>query len=144
MPGTAASLVDVGADRHVEQMLRRFSARVVMLMASHERFGLFGMLSNDTAQACGKGQGQRRGHRPKQICDGEKPCPLSSLWSRHAKHLITAWLQYIASTQAAANSKQFKKIGKLRLGNAFFLLKSDGQTGSYRFFPAFRRGRMRG
>jgi hypothetical protein len=97
MPLTAAPLVDVGVHRHVEQMLRRFSTRVVVLMASHERTGLLGMLSNDIARACGKGQG--RGHRPKQKCHGEKPCPPSSLWSRQATHLATTWVQYTASAK---------------------------------------------
>lgn len=107
MPVTAASLVDVSAHRHV--VLRRFSARVVMLMASHERIGVLGMLSNDIAQACSKGQGQRRGYRPKQICDGEKPCPPSSFWSRQATHLTTNWVQYIASVKPppiASNSRR--------------------------------------
>ena len=83
-----ASLVDVGARRHIIQMLRRFGARAVVLMTSPERTGLVGVLSSDVMLAGGKGQGQRRRYRPKQICDGEKPSPPSSLWSRQATHLI--------------------------------------------------------
>ena len=47
MPVTDAALVDVDAHCHIEQMLRRFSVRVVVLVASPVRIGLFSMLSND-------------------------------------------------------------------------------------------------
>jgi hypothetical protein len=79
---SGASLGDVGAYRHIIQRLRRFGARAVVLMASPERTGLAGVLSSDVTLADGKGKGQRRRHRPKQICDGEKPSPPSSLWLR--------------------------------------------------------------
>lgn len=141
----AASLVDTDARRHIVQMCR-FNTRAVVLMTSPTRIGLFGMVSNDITLADGKGHSQGRGYRPKQICDGEKPSPPSSLWSRQAAHLTTNVLQNIGSVERSANSKASNPTRSANCAAAT-PLRLPGQTiGSqtYRFFPAFLRGPMRG
>lgn len=75
-----ASLIAIDARRHIVQMCR-FNARVVVLKTSPTRIELFGMVSHDIRLADGKGHGQGRGYRPKQIGDGEKPSPRSALRS---------------------------------------------------------------
>ena len=83
-----ASLIDIDARGHIVHMCR-FNARAVVLMTSPTRIGLFGMVSNAIMLADAKGHGQGRGCRPKQIGDGEKPSPPSSLRSRQATHRTT-------------------------------------------------------
>lgn len=82
-----ASLIDIDAHRHIVHMCR-FNGCAV-LMTSPTRIGLFGMVSNAITLADAKGHGQGRGYRPKQIGDGKKPSPPSSLRSRQATHRTT-------------------------------------------------------
>lgn len=87
-----ASLIDIDAHRHIVHMCR-FNGRAVVLMTSPTRAGLFSLVSKDITLADGRGHSQGRGYRPKQIGDGEKPSPPSSLRSRQANHRTTNMLQ---------------------------------------------------
>jgi hypothetical protein len=139
------SLIDIDARRHIVQMCR-FNARAVVLMTSPTRIGLFGIVSNDIPWADAKGHGQGRGYRPKQICDGEKPSPPSSLRSRQAAHLTTNVLQNIGSVEGPANGKAHSPTRSADAPRRRLCIYPGRTIGSrtYRYFPAFLRGPMRG